>query len=109
MPVLELDQPLGASIIRALGLDQSDIPKFILADLDREWDKSGKLFIYVNYSNPPCTGGGSGHHPGRAGQRSLRSSHRATATPPATMSPPTPPTMAAGTPSSKGAKGAVGA
>lgn len=50
----ELKQPLGASIIRALGLAGSDIPKFILADLEREWDQSAFFTIYTTFSNPPC-------------------------------------------------------
>jgi hypothetical protein len=63
----ELKQPLGASIIRALGLAESDIPKFILADLEREWDKSAFFTIYTTFSNPICATSGAGGGDKRSG------------------------------------------
>jgi hypothetical protein len=50
----ELRVPLGASIIRALGLAGSDIPKFILADLEETWDKSAFFSIYTTFTQQPC-------------------------------------------------------
>lgn len=54
-----LKVPLGASVIRALGLAEGDLPKSILAALERELDKDIWITVYATfYPETPCTGAG---------------------------------------------------
>jgi hypothetical protein len=47
------DQPLGASMIRAMGLSNSSIPKFLLSELERELDQYS-IAIYTRFDQTRC-------------------------------------------------------
>jgi hypothetical protein len=57
MPTQE--EPLGASIIRALHLNDSDINKFILSALEHEIDKIHNFIIYARFDDARCKSGSS--------------------------------------------------
>lgn len=51
---------LGASVVKGLGFDQTDIDAASLADIQRELNKSYEFFAGFDCENFPCGGGGGG-------------------------------------------------